>query len=343
MEGAMSSGVVYPAQPEKILKALGQVWTELAREEREQQKPTVLRACAMTLIVATDDSDGDEGTALQTLIGLMHEHPSRGIVLRVSENVERGLEARVLAQCWKPFGKAQQICCEQIEISAHPRSWAQVGPIVNGILAADLPVVLWCRQKAALNPEASEEQKTGLAAVMDFAGKSIVDTRGVPLSPALTVMKHWRQEGRIFGDLQWTRLTPWRQALANAFDDPVTQKEFFRYRSVEVAYNGDAPDATILYMAGWLTGVLKARHSLVKQNGGYGAGLQRVSLRSDTDEITLERSSDECMTLHLGGRKRKYTHSELSLYTLMNEELSIFGPDPIFDSAFGRALEIQSV
>jgi glucose-6-phosphate dehydrogenase assembly protein OpcA len=343
MEGAMSTGVVYPAQPEKILKALGQVWTSLARGEREQQKPTVLRACAMNLIVATDDADGDGGAALQTMIGLMHEHPSRGIVLRVSETIERGLEARVLAQCWKPFGKAQQICCEQIEISAHPDSWAQVGPTVNGILAADLPVVLWCRQKAALNPNASEQQKTGLTAVMDFAGKSIVDTRDIDLDGAFNIMKGWRREGRVFGDLQWTRLTPWRQALANAFDDPAKQKEIFRYRSIEVGYKGDAPDAMILYAAGWLTGVLKARYSLVKQNDGFGNGLQRISLRSDTDEIRLERSGEDCMTLCLGTRERKYKYSELSLYTLMNEELSILGPDSIFESAFERALEIETI
>ncbi|HEX4807957.1 MAG TPA: glucose-6-phosphate dehydrogenase assembly protein OpcA [Bryobacteraceae bacterium] len=336
-----SSGVVYPAQPEKILKALGQVWTSLAKEEQQHQKPTVLRACAMTLIVATDDTDGDQGTALQTLIGLMHEHPSRSVVLRVSETVERGLEARVLAQCWKPFGKAQQICCEQIEISAHPQSWAQVGPTVNGILAADLPVVLWCRQKAALNPAASDEQKTGLAAVMDFAGKAIVDTAGSDLRGAYQVIKKWRQQGRIIGDLQWTRLTPWRQALANAFDDPGKQRDILRYKSVEVGYAGADPDAAILYIAGWLSAVLDAHASLVRLDVGQGTGLQRVTLRSDTDEITLQRTSDQCMTLRVGGRQRKYTYSELSLYTLMNEELSILGPDPVFESAIERALEIH--
>ena len=50
MEGSMSTSVI-PAQPEKILKALGKLWTSLGEEERQQGKPTVLRACAMTLIV----------------------------------------------------------------------------------------------------------------------------------------------------------------------------------------------------------------------------------------------------------------------------------------------------
>jgi len=107
VEGALSSAVIRPAQQELILRALSKVWTALGQEEKQQGKPTVLRASAMTLIVATDEEDGGF-SASQTISELMHEQPSRGIVLVVSERAEKGLEARVLAQCWKPFGKAQR-------------------------------------------------------------------------------------------------------------------------------------------------------------------------------------------------------------------------------------------
>ena len=115
----MSSAVIFPAQPEQILKGLGKLWTTLGQEEKGQGKPTVLRACAMTLIVATDEEDSGYISS-QTISDLMKEHPSRGIVLCVDKEAERSLEARVLAKCWKPFGKAQQICCEEIEITAQP-------------------------------------------------------------------------------------------------------------------------------------------------------------------------------------------------------------------------------
>ncbi len=127
----MSSTVIFPAQPEQILKGLGKLWTTLGQEEKGQGKPTVLRACAMTLIVATDEDD--QGfTASQTISDLMKEHPSRGIVLCVNSEAEHSLEARVLAKCWKPFGKAQQICCEEIEITAKPESWPNVAPDTGG-------------------------------------------------------------------------------------------------------------------------------------------------------------------------------------------------------------------
>ena len=151
------SAVIFPAQPEQILKVLGKVWTSLGEEERHQGRPTVLRACAMTLIVACDEEDGTYA-ASQIISELMHEHPSRGIVLAVSDKAEHGIEARVLAQCWKPFGKAQQICCEQIEITIKPDSWPNIGPTLIGLTAADLPVIFWCRHRAALSPFATRHQ-----------------------------------------------------------------------------------------------------------------------------------------------------------------------------------------
>ncbi len=190
------SSVALPAQPERIMKELARVWTSLAEEERHQGGPTVLRACAMTLIVATDDEDEDSLAVSQGLTELMHTHPSRAIVLRSSERADEGLSARVFAQCWKPFGKAQQICCEQIEITARPDQWLDVGPTVLGIIVPDLPVVVWCRQKSALLSSAADRRQAGLECLLSLATKTIVHTPGLPLPEALARMRAWEQPGR---------------------------------------------------------------------------------------------------------------------------------------------------
>ena len=75
----MSTTIIFPAQPEQILKGLSKLCTSLGEEEKHQGRPTVLRACAMTLIVATDEADAGF-SASQTISELMHEHPARGIV-----------------------------------------------------------------------------------------------------------------------------------------------------------------------------------------------------------------------------------------------------------------------
>ena len=69
----------------------------------------------MTLIVVVEE-ERDAQAIGETLASLMHEHPSRAIVLRVRSGEEPSLSARVFAQCWMPFGSRQQICCEQVEI-----------------------------------------------------------------------------------------------------------------------------------------------------------------------------------------------------------------------------------
>jgi hypothetical protein len=98
----MSSSVISTVQPEQILKDLGNLWTSIGEEERQQGQPTVIRACAMTLVVVTDEPD--EGHfASHTVSELIHEYPSRGVVLAVCENSKEESHTRVLAQVWKPF------------------------------------------------------------------------------------------------------------------------------------------------------------------------------------------------------------------------------------------------
>jgi glucose-6-phosphate dehydrogenase assembly protein OpcA len=337
----MSTAVIHPAQPEQILKALSKVWTSLGQEEKQQGKPTVLRASSMTLIVATDEQDGGF-SASQIISELMHEHPSRGIVLAVSEKAAKGLEARVLAQCWKPFGKAQQICCEQIEITASPESWPNIGPTVIGIIPADMPVMLWCRHSAALKPFSTADQKAGLQAVMDMASKVIVDTHAEDPHDAFEQLAHWRTQGRVVADLEWTRLTRWREPIAHIFDNPSRENKFSNFHAIEVAHTDDKPCASVLYMAAWLSAPYKAKVSVLKTEGS-GPGLHRVTLRSGSETIDFERTSCGCMTLRsTNGRERKYSFSEATLYSLMNEELSVLGPDPAFESAFTRAQELAN-
>ncbi len=335
----MSSTVVYPAQPEQILKSLGRLWTSLGHEEKEQGKPTVLRACAMTLMIASDEPDGGFA-ASQIISELMHEHPSRGIVVAVSDKAEHDIEARVLAQCWKPFGKAQQICCEQIEIVTRPESWPHVGPTLIGLTAADLPVVLWCRHRAALSPAATRHQIAGLEAVMNLSTKIIVDTHAEELGTAFDLISEWRNKGRVVADLEWTRLTPWRQPIAQIFDNVTRANPLSDFDTVEVAYSGSSPCASVFYAAAWLALPFGAKPKLTKVDG-QGHGIQKITLRARNETIEFERTETDAMTLRsTNGRQRRYTYTEPALSTLMNEELAVTGFDPAYDRVFKRAQEL---
>ena len=126
--------------PERVLKDLGELWKGLASPEAGVSTESgVLRACAMTFIVALEPEDDGQAVG-QTIAELIHQHPSRAIVLKPGAEATP-LDATVSAQCWMPFGKRQQVCCEQIEITAPPADAVQASRLILGLLAPDLPAV----------------------------------------------------------------------------------------------------------------------------------------------------------------------------------------------------------
>src|SRR5437016_5693072 len=125
--------------PEKISKDLQTLWAQLAQDQADTGG--VLKACAMTLVVVAMD-DEDSESVRQTLGVLMHDHPSRAIVIRPPGEE---FDARVFAECWKPFGQTQQICADGIEIIPADESFHQTARFVVPLRVPDLPLVLWCR------------------------------------------------------------------------------------------------------------------------------------------------------------------------------------------------------
>src|SRR5512141_496574 len=97
-------GTATAIQPERILKDLQQLWAQMAVDQADAGG--VLRACAMTLVVVAENAS-DAERVRQTVGVLMHNHPSRAVILQPGSGAE--LDARIFAECWKPFGKTQQI------------------------------------------------------------------------------------------------------------------------------------------------------------------------------------------------------------------------------------------
>lgn len=329
------------AQPEVILKELGRLWTSVGEDEHSKGKPSVLRACAMTLIVATDTEDEGAFEATQTVVSLMQAHPSRAIILRRSADAENGISARVLAQCWMPFGKAQQICCEQIEIDAVPERWIEVGPTLLGVIVPDLPVVVWCRQRSVLWGE-SVANNPGWDSILPLATKLIVDTADASATgtahqrQALATISLWQSQERVVGDLEWTRLTPWREAISGAFDDPQLLARRDSFFAVEIATSSQLPPTSALYFFGWLAGRLAVipRFTTVESET---PGLVRVSLLGSGPSVVLERIGGDCMRLTIGDRTQSFSLNAPSLFNLMHEELTILGRDEEFRAALPRA------
>src|SRR5450631_4777743 len=194
--------------PESILKELAALWTQ----EGKQGDAGVLRACSMTLLVIAE-ADDDAAALGETIAALMPEHPARSILIRLLGERERALSQRVYQQCWKPFGQRQQICCEQIEITASDPALADLPSVILPLAVPDLPVILWCRSaRLVRRPEFGE--------IARMATKVVIDSAAAADSiDAIAKMAESVSRGHILADLAWTRLTRWRETLAHVFEN----------------------------------------------------------------------------------------------------------------------------
>ena len=227
-------------QPERILRDLQQLWAQMALDQAESGG--VLRACAMTLVVAAEDA-ADADRVRQTVGVLMHNHPSRAVILH-SGGKGPDLDARIFAECWKPFGKAQQICSEGIEITAGRGGFSEVAKFLVPLRVPDLPVVLWCKGAAALEPGPLEP-------LFPLADKIIFDSSQVSdADSALQFLRRLHARGGRVADLHWTRITGWREVLAHLFDDRALQPE--EVRGAQVTFGGPLVTTGARYFAGWI-------------------------------------------------------------------------------------------
>jgi len=315
-------------RPEKILKDLAQLWVDLAKEESEKNSAGVLRACAMTLIVAVEERE-DAQTVGQTIAELIHEHPSRAIVLDVhKEDVRKDdvaqLDARVFAQCWMPFGRRQQICCERIEIAVPEHLLADVPKLLLGLTVPDLPVVLWMRcPSSAMHPDFQR--------IFPLVNKIILDSDSFDdRNRAYAFVADMNRRGTNLVDLAWTRLTHWRQMVAQMFDDERYRPYLEKVRKVSIVRGGDGVGAR--YLASWFRRALP--RAQVRFEPANSPGLSAIELSGEgiVASIALEDGSSAVTKINeVTGRRAMPASTEQAL---LREELSILGVDPVFRRCF---------
>jgi glucose-6-phosphate dehydrogenase assembly protein OpcA len=315
-------GTAATVQPERILKDLQQLWAQLAQDQADSGG--VLRACAMTLVVAAEDAP-DAEKVRQTVGVLMHNHPSRAVILRPASG-GAVLDARIFAECWKPFGKSQQICSEGIEITAGQSGFAEVAKFLVPLRVPDLPVVLWCRGTPML---ASGAEPGPLEPLFPLADKTIFDSSQVAdADSALQFLRRHRDRGVRVADLHWTRLTGWREVVAHLFDEQALQPG--DVKSAQVTFGGPSVTTCARYFQGWIRTALP-RVQVKVQSGDGPPGLYSVMLSTASDNLTITRGSDHCLEVSGFGRHYRSLLPSASEEALMREELGILGPDPVYE------------
>ena len=301
---------------EKVLRDLRDLWTGLGREQ--EQAGGVIRACAMTLIAVVESAEDAE--AVRKLLGaVMHDHPSRALILRMSRGVGPGAEpgARVFAECWKQPGAPSRICAEGIELIADAADIAAAAHMILPLLVPDLPVVLWYYRRFERHD-----------ALLRLASKVIVDSKYVEdPQAAIESVRALRSPDRHVADLSWTRLTAWREGVASAF---ACMKPNAGPTAVRIEFGGPL-SSSVLYLKRWIERALPTARVTTEgasAEPGIQPGLKAVTL----GEVSLRLACAGALEVRAGDCSARSALPAATDEALLREELSILGDDPVFEA-----------
>lgn len=280
-----------------IEKELTALWQEVAVDQDAEQtadaqsenQRAVMRACTLNLVViAYDDHTADR--AVNAIAEFTSRHPCRAIVTIVDAEAEKDeLSAYVSAHCHLPVAGAKQVCCEQISVIARGQTVHEVPGTVLPLLIGDLPVVLWWRHGLPQD-SAIFERLLGASDHLIFDSATGQDL-GVTFATANALHANWK-----FGfviDLNWLRLTGWREMISQFFELPDLAESVRGITHVILAMARTTEELELSQPAlliGWLAAQLNWR--LNEPFAATENGL-RALWQAENGEITTEILTEE--------------------------------------------------
>ncbi len=212
---------------------------------------SVQRACVLNLVVVLDEAGQLEET-FATLGALVMTHPARTVVIVPDPpGAELPPRAEVSIQCSFTPGAARHVCAERIVLRAPAGRTGLLHQAVLALLVPEMRRFLWWRA-GSLGDRMLYDH---LAPEMDHA---LVDSRDWPqdaTSLELFCAEAARPGFATLRDLNWGRLTPWRELTAQMFDSPparaaLARVNHIRMTSAETAAGG-VPLSALLAVA-WM-------------------------------------------------------------------------------------------
>ncbi|HEV2493836.1 MAG TPA: glucose-6-phosphate dehydrogenase assembly protein OpcA [Terriglobia bacterium] len=249
----LTQGEPAACDPGQIEARLSTLWRSAAAGAGSERALT--RACALTLLIYVEsEAAAKEVTALINRVGT--QNPSRSVVMVVDRRAPvPGLTASVSGSCHFPTAGRRQICSEEISLVARGDAVRALPSAVVPLLKAGLPVYLWWRAGRFVPPPEFN-------VILRITDRVVVDSERFadPVTDLASLAATIRAAaGHIgFSDLNWLRITPWRDLVAQCFDSAEPRSALPRLREVRIECEADRGihSAQALLLAGWLAGRL---------------------------------------------------------------------------------------
>nr|WP_238397276.1 glucose-6-phosphate dehydrogenase assembly protein OpcA [Corynebacterium godavarianum] len=242
----------------------------------------------LTLLVAARDTE-DSDTILETVRAATREHPARVLVLLLGdETAPTSMNADLIVAAHS--GASEMVVMRLFGDLTH-----HLGAVVTPLLLPDTPIVAWWPNEAPACPKEAE--------LGSIAQRRITNAHSDASGDQLRARTDGYQPGD--SDLAWSRITPWRGAVASALDryhdDPV--------QSVHI--DGAADDPSVDIAAGWLAaclnvGVTRGTRYSTNDSAAHGAPITRLALHCGGGDVTIEVVDDNTARITVPGSPDSY-------------------------------------
>ena len=273
------------------------------------RKGATATGMVMTLVIVADEEY--QADATQAAASSAGDHPCR--ILTVIPRPGRGepqLDAGISVGDSEGPGELVRLRLRN-SLAEHPAS------VVLPLLLSDTPVVAWW--------PAGHPADLATDPIGRLASRRIVDTTSTDaFVSSRSELKAHLATGDT--DLSWTRLTPWRAALAATLDQP------YEPITEAVVYSEAIPAAPL--MRTWLEWRLGVPVTYLDSEG---PAINQIILRTTGGAITITRPTGHMATVERNGIAVKELFlPRRSVKDLISEELSRLDPDDTYEETMSR-------
>jgi hypothetical protein len=290
-----------------------------------------MRASLVNLI-SVSNSSREADAAAEAIGRMIGRVPCRAIIVDSDPNAEAAAlktQVRVIGE-GMPFGE-RQVGCEEVRLTARGAATNALPSAASSVYDGDLPIVLWWPK-----PPFDRADFKRFAADAD---RVIVDSASFTRNDLVALANFITQSRKMrtaVSDLNWSRLTPYRQLFAQFFDSAHCREQLSQIESVRIA----AQEAAGQLMAAWLysrledscppgkvvltptEGIRPVFHSMVMKTKGGEFAVTRKDEDTVEARYTLDGEATHRMA-RIGLRP---------LEQLLAEEVGFLGRDRAFDA-----------
>jgi glucose-6-phosphate dehydrogenase assembly protein OpcA len=239
---------------------------------------TLAPARVLNLVVVVDHDW--KGEIANRLARVGRYHASRTVLCAVEEG-RTTLDGRAVMR-WDDPNDGVGVIQEQIEIDLGPTRLRALESVVDPVIRAELPTLLWC-------PHGHLDAVRSLHDLIDVV---LIDSDDEPDAADGLARASELLEAAYVVDLAWLRTTPWRERLAASFDPPDRRERLERISALTVRHQPSSP-ASALLLAGWLCARLGWEPAALAASAGGNGGATALRGRAGSVDVSLEASEQE--------------------------------------------------